>query len=55
VEQDAPITSQHRFKALVIFNLSVKNGVIPHIFHLDSPIVVLNTLKNLYKLTRTTC
>jgi hypothetical protein len=36
VEQDAPTTSQHQFRALVIINLSMKNGVIPHIFHLDS-------------------
>ncbi len=55
MEQDAPTTSQHRFRALVIFNLSMKTGIIPHIFHLDSPIAVSNTLKNLYKLVGTAC
>jgi hypothetical protein len=38
-----------------IINLLVKDEVILHIFHLDSPISVWNTLKNLYKLIGIAC
>jgi hypothetical protein len=53
VEQDASTTSQQRFRVLAIINLLVKDEVILHISHLDSPTAVWNTLKNLYESTRT--
>jgi hypothetical protein len=55
VEQDAPTTSQQQFRVMEIINLSVKDEVIPHIFHLDSLISVWNALKNLYKLVGAAC
>lgn len=37
LEQDSVTTSQQRSKVLTIINLLVKDEVIPHISHLESP------------------
>jgi hypothetical protein len=34
---------------MAIINLSIKDDIIPHIFHLDSPKEVWNILKKLYE------
>jgi len=53
LEQYSVTTSQQQSWALAIINLSIKDDIIPHIFHLNSPKEVWNILKKLYKSTRT--
>jgi hypothetical protein len=51
--QNSVMTSQQQSRSLAIINLSIKDDIIPHIFHLNSPKEVWNMLKMLYKFTRT--
>jgi len=53
LEQYSVTTSQQQSWALAIINLSIKDDIIPHIFHLNSPKEVWNILKKLYESTRT--
>jgi hypothetical protein len=53
MEDDSTVVAQQRMKALMIINLSVKDEVIPHIFHLNNPHEVWIVLKDFYKSTRT--
>lgn len=48
VELDVVIASQQRMRVLAIINLLVRDEVIPHISHLDSPDEVSNVLKEIY-------
>jgi len=43
------IASQQRMRLLAIINLSMKDDIILHIFHLDSLDQIWNVLKKLYK------
>ncbi len=45
-------TSQQRSRVLAIINLPVRDEVIHHIFHLESPKNVWNAQKKLYESTR---
>ncbi len=48
------ITSQHQMRLLSIIHLSMKDDIIPHIFHLDNLDDVWNVLKELYESVGTT-
>lgn len=47
-------TSQQRSRVLAIINLPVKDEIMPHISHLESPKNVWNAQKKIYESTRIT-
>jgi hypothetical protein len=53
LEQNLVMTSQYQSQALAIINLSIKDDVIPHVFHLDSPKEAWNIQKKFHESIRT--